>query len=151
MSRFLPVLPLICGGRTRFQPVYVGDVAQAVVAGLDGRARPGVAYELGGPSIYTFKEILDLIAEYTQRQRPYIPLPFWLAKLQAFFLQILPNAPLTVDQVRLLQTDTIVSKEAIEEARALKNLGIEPHAVETIVPRYLVRFRPKGEFSMRAV
>jgi NADH dehydrogenase len=151
MSRFMPVMPLIGGGRTRFQPVYVGDVAQAVVAGLDGRARPGVAYELGGPSIYTFKEILDLIAEYTQRQRPYIPLPFWLAKLQAFFLQILPNAPLTVDQVRLLQTDTIVSKEAIEEARALKNLGIEPHAVETIVPRYLVRFRPKGEFSMRAV
>jgi NADH dehydrogenase len=80
-----------------------------------------------------------------------MPLPFWLAKAQAFFLQLLPNPPLTVDQVRLLQSDNIVSKEAIEEARTLKNLGIEPHAVETIVPRYLVRFRPKGEFSVRAI
>lgn len=151
LARFTPFMPLIGGGRTRFQPVYVGDVAQAVAAGLDGRARPGVAYELGGPSIYTFREILDLIAEYTQRRRPYIPLPFWLAKAQAFFLQLLPNPPLTVDQVRLLQSDNIVSAEALAEARTLQNLGIAPHAVETIVPRYLVRFRPKGEFSVRAI
>ena len=151
LARFSPFMPLIGGGRTRFQPIYAADVAQAVMAGLDGRARPGVPYELGGPSIYTFREVLDLIAEYTLRERPYISIPFSLAKLQGFFLQILPNAPLTVDQVRLLQSDNVVSDEAVAEARTLKNLGIEPHAVETIVPRYLVRFRPKGEFSMRAI
>ncbi len=151
MARFTPLMPLIGGGKTRFQPVYVGDVAQAFIAGLDGRARPGVHYELGGPTVYTFRELLDLIAQYTQRERPYFPIPFWLAKLQAVFLQMLPNPMLTVDQVRLLQTDNVVSQEAIAEARTLKHLGIEPQAVETIVPRYLVRFRPKGEFSLRAV
>jgi NADH dehydrogenase len=144
-------MPLIGGDKTRFQPVYVGDVAQAVVAGLDGRARTGAPYELGGPKIYTFRELLDLIADYTQRDRPYAYLPFWLAKIQAMFLQLLPNAPLTLDQVRLLQTDSVVSKQAIDEVRTLKDLGIDAHAVEAIVPRYLVRFRPKGEFSIRAV
>lgn len=151
MARFTPVMPLISGGKTRFQPVYAGDVAEAVMAGLDGRARPGVAYELGGPSVYTFREVLDLIAEYTQRKRAYVSLPFWLAKIQGFFLQMLPNAMLTVDQVRQLQQDNIASKEAITEARTLQHLGIDPHAVEVIVPRYLVRFRAKGEFSVRAV
>ncbi|NJM35239.1 MAG: complex I NDUFA9 subunit family protein [Rhodomicrobium sp.] len=151
MARFAPVMPLIGGGRTRFQPVYVADVAQAVVAGLDGRARPGVPYELGGPAIYTFRELLDMIAEYTGRKRPYVPIPFWMAKIQGLFLQMLPNAPLTVDQVRLLQSDNVVSPEARAEARTLENLGIEPRAVETVVPRYLVRFRPKGEFSVRAI
>ncbi len=151
MARFSPVMPLIGGGRTRFQPVYVGDVAGAVVAGLDGHARPGVPYELGGPAIYTFREILDLIADYTDRKRLYISIPFWVAKIQGFFLQILPNAPITLDQVRLLQTDNVVSDEARAEARTLEHLGIEPRAVETIVPSYLVRFRPRGEFSVRAI
>jgi NADH dehydrogenase len=151
MARFTPLMPLIGGGKTRFQPIYVGDVAQAVMAGLDGRARTGVPYELGGPKVYSFREVLDLIAGYTQRERRYITLPFWFAKLQGAFLQLLPNAPLTVDQVRLLQSDNVVSRQAIDEVRTLKDLGIEPHAVEAIVPRYLVRFRPKGEFSLRAV
>ncbi len=151
LSRFTPLMPLFGGGKTRFQPVYVGDVAKAVVAGLDGRARAGVPYELGGPAVYTFKEILDLIGEYTNRKRGTISIPFWIAKLQAAFLQMIPGAPLTVDQVRLLQTDNVVSADAIREARTLKELGIAPQAVETIVPHYLVRFRPKGEFSVRAV
>lgn len=151
LARFTPVLPLIGGGKTRFQPVYVGDVAKSVVAGLDGRARAGVPYELGGPSIYTFKELLDMIGTYSNRKRGYVSIPFWAAKIQGTFLQILPNAPLTVDQVRLLQSDNVVSAEAIREARTLKELGIEPQAVETIVPHYLVRFRPKGEFSVRTV
>ena len=151
MARFTPVMPLFGGGKTRFQPVYVGDVAKAVVAGLDGRARAGVPYELGGPSIYTFKEILDMIGDYTNRKRGYISIPFWAAKIQAAFLQMIPGAPLTIDQVRLLQSDNVVSADAIREARTLKELGIEPQAVETIVPHYLVRFRPKGEFSVRAV
>jgi uncharacterized protein YbjT (DUF2867 family) len=151
MARISPMMPLIGGGRTRFQPVYVGDVAKAVIAGLDGRAKPGVIYELGGPRVYSFRELLDLVAEYTEHRRRYLPIPFLVAKLQGWFLQFLPNAPLTLDQVRQLQTDNVVSKEAISEARTLEALGIEPQAVEAIVPGYLVRFRPKGEFSLRSV
>jgi NADH dehydrogenase len=147
LSRFAPLMPLIGGGRTRFQPVYVGDVAQAVVAGLSGHGRSVAPYELGGPGIYSFRELLDLIAGYTERKRPYLPLPFWLAKVIAGLTQWIPGAPITLDQVRLLQTDNVVSKDAIAEARTLQSLGVEPRAVETIVPRYLVRFRPKGEFS----
>lgn len=147
LSRFTPLMPLIGGGRTRFQPVYVGDVAQAVLAGLEGRAASGVPYELGGPAIYTFRELLDLIASYSQRKRAYLPIPFWLAKLMGLLTQWVPGAPITLDQVRLLQTDNVVSEDAVAEARTLQSLGIEPRAVETIVPRYLVRFRPKGEFS----
>lgn len=151
MARFTPVLPLFGGGKTRFQPVFVGDVARAVVAGLDGRARAGVPYELGGPSIYTFRELLDMIGNYTNRKRSYVSIPFWIAKLQAAFVQMIPGAPITVDQLRMLQIDNIVSEDAIREARTFKELGIAPQAVETIVPNYLVRFRPKGEFSVRAV
>ena len=149
MARFSPFMPLIGGGRTRFQPVYVADVAQAVVAGLEGRARPGAPYELGGPTIYTFRELLDMIADYSERKRPYLPIPFWAAKLMGALTQWLPGAPITLDQVRLLQTDNVVSADAIAEARTLASLGIQPRAVEAIVPRYLVRFRPKGEFSTR--
>jgi uncharacterized protein YbjT (DUF2867 family) len=151
MARISPVMPLIGGGKTRFQPVYVGDVAQAVLAGLDGRAKPGVTYELGGPRAYSFRELLDLVADYTERHRPYFPIPFWLAKIQGLLLQVLPNAPLTLDQARMLQTDNVVSKEAEGEGRTLGALGIDPRAVEGIVPSYLVRFRPKGEFSLRSV
>jgi NADH dehydrogenase len=151
LARFAPALPLIGYGRTRFQPVYVVDVAQAVVAALEGRAKEGAVYELGGPEIYTFRELLDKIAEYTTRRRPYVPIPFWLAKIQAFALQILPNAPLTLDQVRLLEKDNVVSEEAIREGRTLEGLGIKPIGIDSIVPQYLVRFRPRGEFSVRSV
>jgi uncharacterized protein YbjT (DUF2867 family) len=151
MARISPLMPLIGGGKTRFQPVYVADVAQAIMAGLDGRAKPGLTYELGGPRVYSFRELLDLVAEYSGHRRPYLPIPFTLAKLQGAALQILPNAPLTLDQVRLLQSDNVVSSDAIGEARTLEALGVEPRAVEAIVPGYMVRFRPKGEFSLRSV
>ncbi len=146
LARVSPVLPLI-GGKTRFQPVYAGDVARAVLAALSGRATPGAIYELGGPRVYTFREIYDLITTWTQRDRAYLPVPFWAAKLQGFFLQFLPGAPLTLDQVRLLQQDNVVSAEAIRDARTLEGLGIKPQSAESIVPDYLKRFRPKGEFS----
>ena len=151
MARISPLMPLIGGGKTRFQPVFVGDVAQAVIAGLDGRAKPAVTYELGGPRVYSFRQLLDLVGEWSDHRRPYFPIPFWLAKLQGAMMQILPNAPLTLDQVRLLQNDNVVSKEAESEDRTLGALGIEPRAVEAIVPSYLYRFRPKGEFSLRSV
>jgi NADH dehydrogenase len=150
MARISPFLPLIGGGRTRFQPVFVGDVAAAVAACLAGAGKPGTVYELGGPEVLTFRELLDLTQEWTGRSRAYLRLPFWLAKLQAALTWPLPNSlrPITYDQVRLLQHDTVVSETAKSERRTLSGLGITaPHGVAAIVPTYLERFRPKGQFA----
>ncbi len=147
LASWLPPLPLIGGGHTRFQPVYVGDVAQAAVAALEGRAKPGTIYELGGPEVMTLREVFERVLRYTNRRRLMMPLPFALAKVQAWFLQLLPNAPLTVDQVRLLQSDTVVSEEAKREGRTLEGFGIQPVAAEVVVPFYLERFRPRGQFE----
>ncbi len=147
LARFSPVLPLI-GGKTRFQPVYAGDVAQAIVATLTLPVRQGAVYELGGPSVYTFREILQSVCEWTEHSRALLPIPFWAAKLSAFLSQIIPGAPITLDQVRLLQRDNVVSEGALRDNRTLSGLGIrEPRSVELIVPGYLQRFRPRGEFS----
>ena len=147
LARMSPVLPLIGGGHTKFQPVFVGDVAQAIVAAIEGRAGGAAPYELGGPEILTMREVMERVLSYAMRSRPLVPLPFWLAKLQGAFLQWLPNPPLTVDQVRLLQTDNVVSEAAIKAKRTLQGLGIEPVAVASVVPDYLERFRPRGQFS----
>ena len=147
LAAFSPVLPLI-GGQTRFQPVYVGDVACAVAAAVSGHATLGAVYELGGPTIYSFREILQKVCEWTQHRRFLFPISFWAAKIPAFFLQVLPGAPLTVDQIRLLQSDNVVSAEAIRDLRTLEGLGVvEPRSAEVIVPPYLQRYRPRGEFS----
>jgi len=151
LSRIAPVMPLI-GGKTRMQPVYAGDVADAIKAALAGRATEGAAYELGGPVTYTFREILKRVCEWTEHPRPLFPIPFWIAKIPAFFVQFLPGAPITVDQIRLLQRDNIVSAEAVRAHRTLEGLGItEPRSVELIVPSYLQRYRPRGEFSTDSV
>jgi NADH dehydrogenase len=147
LARIAPALPLIGGGKTRFQPVFAGDVAKAVIAGLTGKTEAGAPYELGGPEVLTLKEVMERVLAYTMRKRLLVPEPFWLAKLQAFFLQILPKPPLTIDQVRLLQTDNLVSEAAIKAGRTLEGLGIEPVAVAAIVPGYLEQFRPRGQFS----
>jgi NADH dehydrogenase len=148
LARIAPALPLIGGGKTRFQPVFVGDVAKAVVAGLTGKAEGSVPYELGGPEILTMKEVMERVLAYTMRRRLLVTLPFWLAKIQASFLQLLPNPPLTLDQVRMLETDNVVSEAAKRAGRTLQGLGIEPVAVEAVVPDYLERFRPRGQFSI---
>jgi NADH dehydrogenase len=148
LARIAPALPLIGGGKTRFQPVFVGDVAKAVVAGLTGKAEGSVPYELGGPEILTMKEVMERVLAYTMRRRLLVTLPFWLAKIQASFLQLLPNPPLTLDQVRMLGTDNVVSEAAKRAGRTLQGLGIEPVAVEAVVPDYLERFRPRGQFSI---
>jgi uncharacterized protein YbjT (DUF2867 family) len=151
LSRIAPVMPLI-GGKTKMQPVYAGDVGQAVKAALAGRAIEGAIYELGGPVTYTFGELLKKVGEWTQHPRPLFPIPFSIAKIPAFFLQLLPGAPITVDQLRLLQRDNVVSAEAIRDHRTLEGLGItEPRSVELIVPGYLQRYRPHGEFSTGSV
>ena len=151
MSRIAPVMPLICG-KTRMQPIYAGDVAQAVKAALAGRATEGAIYELGGPVTYTFREILKKVCEWTGHPRPLFPIPAWMMKIPAFFVQFVPGAPITVDQIRLLQRDNVVSAEAANAQRTLEGLGVtEPRSVELIVPSYLQRYRPRGEFSTNRV
>jgi uncharacterized protein YbjT (DUF2867 family) len=149
MARISPALPLIGGGHTRFQPVFAGDVAAAVVAAVEGRTAPGTTYELGGPAVRTFKELMEFVLATTERKRLLVPLPFGLASVQAFFLQFLPKPLLTPDQVELLRTDNVVSAAAVREGRTLAGLGIEPSSIEVIVPAYLGRFRKTGQFKVR--
>jgi uncharacterized protein YbjT (DUF2867 family) len=146
MARMLPALPLVGGGATKFQPVFVGDVAEAIARAVDGNAKFGTVYELGGAEVRTFKELIEFVLETTERRRFLIPIPFSLARLQATFLQFMPKPLLTPDQVELLKTDNIVSPAAEAEGRTLRGLGIEPTAMETIVPSYLWRFRKTGQF-----
>jgi len=133
MARIAPALPLVGGGTTRFQPVYVGDVADAVIAGLERPELAGKTFELGGPRVYTFKELLDYVLRVTGRRRLLVTLPFGLARLQARFLELLPNPPLTRDQVALLERDNVVNPQM----PGLAELGIQPTPVEAIVPSYL--------------
>ena len=147
MATLSPFLPLIGGGQTRFQPVFVGDVAQAVLASIQGTAKEGTIYELGGPEILTFRELMEKIMEYTGRKKILLPIPFPAARFAAFFTQLLPSSPLTVDQVILLQKDNIVSRLALKEKRTLEGLGIEARAMDSVVPVYLYRFRPKGQYE----
>jgi len=149
LARFSPALPLVGGGATRFQPVYVGDVAEAVALAVDGATKPGATYELGGPQIVTFKELLEYVLATVERKRLLVPVPFWAAKAKATFLQFLPKPPLTPDQVELLKADNVVSEAAIREGRTLEGLGIAPHTMAAIVPSYLWRFRKTGQFQGR--
>ena len=147
MARIAPVLPLIGGGRTRFQPVYVRDVADAVAKAVAGEAKPGTIYELGGPRVLTFKECLDEMQEATYRSRPYVSLPFGIAGLMGRVMKHLPGAPLTDDQVVLLQRDNVVSRDAISEGRTLEGLGITPTDLDAVLPTYMVRYRREGQFT----
>ncbi|MGE0024328.1 MAG: complex I NDUFA9 subunit family protein [Hyphomicrobium sp.] len=150
MALVSPVLPLIGGGKTRFQPVYVGDVARAIAAAARGEGEAGTVYEIGGPEVLAFRELLERTLTYAGRERGFISLPFWLAKLQALLTWPLPNSlrPLTVDQVRLLQRDNVVSVAAKKEGRTLAGLGVTgEETISAIVPGYLERFRPRGQYS----
>src|SRR5437868_2997782 len=112
IARFSPFLPLIGGGRTRFQPVFVADVASAIADAVDGKTKADAVYELGGPEISTFKELMQYVLATIERRRLLLPIPFPIAKLQAFFLQFMPKPLLTSDQVELLRTDNVVSEAA---------------------------------------
>jgi NADH dehydrogenase len=146
LARLSPFLPLIGGGHTRFQPIFVGDVAAAIADAVDGKAKPGTVYELGGPDVLTFRELMTYVLAAIERRRLLIPIPFRLAKLPAAVLQFLPKPPLTPDQVELLKTDNVVSQAANNEGRTLAAFGIEPTAMATAVPSYLWRFRKTGQF-----
>ncbi|MEQ1889197.1 MAG: complex I NDUFA9 subunit family protein [Alphaproteobacteria bacterium] len=144
LARMLPVLPLIGGGHTKMQPVYAGDAADAIVRALDDPSTDGRTYALGGPHIYTMKQIMELVLEQTGRRRLLLPLPFFAARIQAALLQILPKPLLTVDQVRLLETDNIVPDGAL----TLKDLGVtQLSSAELILPTYLYRYRRTGQFE----
>ena len=147
MARLSPALPLIGGGLTRFQPVFVGDVAEAIARAVDGQAKTGTVYEMGGPDVRTFKELMEFVLETIERRRYLMPLPFALAKFMATFLRHLPTPLLTPDQVEQLKVDNIVSAAAEADGRTLRALGIEPTAMATIVPSYLWRFRKTGQFK----
>ncbi len=150
LARMSPALPLIGGGLTKLQPVYVGDVATAVAHAVDGKTKEGAVYELGGPEVLTMREIMEIILDVTERRRMLMPLPFGLAKLQALFLQFAPgDFKLTPDQVTLLRSDNVVSDAAKAEGLTLEGLGITPDSMEAIVPQYLWRFRKTGQFTHR--
>lgn len=146
LTRVSPALPLIGGGTTKFQPVYVGDVADAVMAAITRADAMGKTYELGGPRVASFKELLELMLKVTHRQRCLITLPFGIAKLKSYVLQFAPNPMLTPDQVELLRKDNIVAEGALK----LTDLGITPTAMEAILPAYLERFIPGGTFKKSA-
>ena len=148
LAQYAPALPLIGGGETKFQPVYVGDVASAVMATLTrpdigGLSPFGATYELGGPEVLSFRELYERMFEQTGRKRMMVSLPWAIARVQAAFMSVLPAPPLTNDQITSLQTDSVVSSGA----RLLHDLNITPTALETILPTYLDRFRPGGRFA----
>jgi len=151
MAVFAPALPLIGGGVNRMQPVFAGDVAEAIAHAVDGRATAGTTYELGGPDILTFKELMEITLKTIERKRVLLPLPFPLARLAATFLQFAPGAPLTPDQVEMLKVDNVVSEQAKIERRTLEGLGIGMESIAAIVPTYLWRFRRTGQFRQQSV
>jgi uncharacterized protein YbjT (DUF2867 family) len=147
LARMAPALPLVGGGLTRMQPVFAGDVAEAIARAVDGDLRSGLVYELGGPDVRSFKELMQFVLTTAQRRRLLVPVPFALMKLQAMFLQFLPKPPITPDQVELLRNDNVVSEEAKRDGRTLEAIGITPESIEAIVPTYLWRFRKTGQFN----
>jgi uncharacterized protein YbjT (DUF2867 family) len=148
LARMSPALPLIGGGTTRMQPAYVSDVATAIADAVDGKAKGGATYELGGPEVLTMREIMEIILAITGRDRMLVSLPFGLARLKAMFLQFAPGAmKLTPDQVELLRADNVVSDAAKAAGLTLEGLGITPDSLEAVAPQYLWRFRATGQFQ----
>ena len=148
LARMSPALPLIGGGHTKMQPVFVGDVATAIADAVDGKAKAGSTYELGGPEVMTMREIMQVILDVTERNRLLLPLPFGLANLQAMLLQFAPgDFKLTPDQVELLKSDNVVSDKAKFANTTLEGLGITPDSLEAVAPSYLWRFRRTGQFA----
>ena len=143
IMRITPLLPLIGGGEQKFQPVYVGDVADAIVQALTDSSAAGRTYELCGPTVYSFKELMELVMSETGRHVGLVPVPFELARIKAFFLELLPVPPLTRDQVELLRGDNI----ATGNLPGLKDLGIAPTAAEVILPSYLDIYRKGGRYN----
>lgn len=147
LARFSPFLPVIGGGETKLQPVYVGDVAEAVARSVDGALQPGGTYELGGPDVQSFKSWMKDMLKVTDRKRLIISMPWWVARLQASVLGLLPNPLITGDQITLLKSDNVVSAEAKASGHTLEGMGITPQNVDAILPAYLWRYRVAGQYT----
>lgn len=146
VARLFPIMPVI-GGKSRMQPVYVGDVADFVAKAADGDIKPGRSYELGGPEVLTQRQLLELVLAETARSRPLLPLPAGIASLLATPMSMLPNPLLTPDQVILLGQDNVVSEAAAKDKRTLVAAGIAPTPLGAILPNYMWRFRKNGQFD----
>ena len=143
LAQFSPILPLIGGGKTKFAPIYVGDVAKAIVKALELNNHEPKIYELGGPENYSFKELMNILLTEIKKKRFLLPIPFSAARFQSYFLQMLPNPLLTPDQVELLKYNNIVTGEY----PVLKDLGITGTTIQSILPKYIYRFRTGGQFG----
>ena len=139
-AKMFRMLPVICGD-TKFQPVYVGDVATAIENILSSDKAAGKTYELGGPKVYSFRELLEMVNKVTEQDVLLIPVPIQIAYFKAFFLGMLPNPMVTMDQIRSMEVDNVASGAGLED------LGVNPTPVEAIVPNYLVHFKPSGQFK----
>lgn len=149
MAIFLPVLPLIGGGQTKFQPVFVGDIAEAV-ANIIIESKDqyeGKTYQLGGPEVVTFKQIYQILLEEINRTNRLVSVPWWVAKVQGFIFGFMPKPLLTIDQVRSLRTDNVVEQDAL----GFKELDVQPTAMGTILPRYLSCYRRGGRFADKKI
>jgi len=150
MFSVLPLVPLFGGGKTRFEPVFVGDLAEAIKNACGDAGAPGQDYEIGGPEIYSLRQVYEKTREWAGQKSSFVGMPYWIAKLMALATWPLPNSvrPITVDQIKMLQQDNLLSSAAIEEGRTIGALGINAtQSVSAVVPGYLERFRPRGQFS----
>lgn len=141
LVKITKMIPLIGGGQTKFQPVYVDDIAEATMKIIEKNIQ-GEIFELGGPSIYSFRTLMEILLQVTERKAFFVPMPYWFATIEATFLQLLPNPLLTVDQVKLLKYDNVVD----QKGKTFEDLEIQPHAIELIMPTYLKRFRKTGQY-----
>ena len=148
LSRLAPALPLIGGGQTKFTPLFVGDLAEAIARLIDKGEASGLTYELGGPEVFSFKQLMEFTLETIGRKRLLVPVPWPIAKVMGTVMGLLPFAPLTADQVELLKTDNVVSEAAAREGRDLTGLGITGRSIQGIVPSYLYRYRRAGQFTV---
>lgn len=149
MSRIAPALPLIGGGHTKLQPVYVGDLAEVIVRSVDGALKPGAVYEIGGPQVLSFRECMEEMLETIDRKRLLLPVPWWAAGIMGSVFGMLPGKLITSDQVVQLKSDNVVSEAAKADGRTLEGLGIKGRTVEAILPSYLWTFRPAGQFTRK--
>ena len=143
LTEFLPALPLIGGGQTKFQPIYVGDVAKSIVAILEKEEIDNNIFELGGPEIFTFKELMKILLREIKKKRFLISITFGMAKFQSYFMQLMPTPLLTPDQVEMLKYDNVVSGQY----PSLRDLGITGTTIQSILPKYIYRFRKGGQFG----
>ena len=146
LSRMLPVMPLF-GGKTKFQPVYVGDVAEAFAQAAMGKLKAGKTYELGGPDVLSNRALVEKVLAGANRSNPILPLPSFVGRILAFPMGILPKPLVTGEQITLLGIDNVVSAEAVKEKRTLTGMGITPRPIDAVLPSYIWRFSANGQFD----